>query len=36
MLTITLIADKTPASRDRYLSFTGFEVFESANSEPKE
>jgi uncharacterized protein len=25
-LTITLIAEKTPASRDRYLSFTGFEV----------
>jgi DUF1680 family protein len=28
-LLLTLIADKTPASRDRYLSFTGFEVLEN-------
>jgi hypothetical protein len=28
-LTITLLADKAPASRDRYLSFTGFEILES-------
>jgi hypothetical protein len=28
-LTLTLIAAKTPASRDRYLSFTGFEVLEN-------
>jgi DUF1680 family protein len=29
-LTITLIEDKNPASRDRYLSFTGFEVLDGA------